>query len=247
MRLSKRIHIMAEKVCKGETVADIGTDHGYVPMLLYKNKVIDYAIMSDISSSSLKKAKETFLLSKIYAEDEQFRVGFGLDTLKQGEVDDIIIGGLGGNTIIEILDNDLQKSLSFKKSILQPRKHSGNLRKYLYKNGWKIIDEDLAKEGKFICEIITAVPSGGKDTDFNLSKLDNIQWNYPNYDYISKRTVDTSKYCKLYQRKIQRKIRSIDEEINNRSKSAFQYNCIIELNHDRRYLVDLLDKIVIKQ
>lgn len=247
MRLSKRIHIMAEKVCKGETVADIGTDHGYVPMLLYKNKVIDYAIMSDISSSSLKKAKETFLLSKIYAEDEQFRVGFGLDTLRLKEVDDIIIGGLGGNTIIEILDNDLKKSLSFKKSIFQPRKHSGNLRKYLYKNGWNIIDEDLAKEGNFICEIITAVPSEKKDTDFDFDKLNNIQWSYPNYDYISKRTIDTSGYCKLYQRKIQRKIRSIDEEINNRSKSAFQYNFIIELKHDRRYLVELLNKIVIKQ
>ena len=135
MRLSDRIHKLAEKIDKGETAADIGTDHGYVPMLLMRNGISPNVIMSDISESSLAKAKETFSICKIDAPDDSFRVGDGLETIENGEVDVIIIGGLGGLTIIEILSVDLEKSKSYKKLVLQPRKHSGELRHYLYSHG----------------------------------------------------------------------------------------------------------------
>ena len=154
MRLSKRIYKIADKVQKGETAADIGTDHGYVPMLLIKNGVSPRTVMSDISSGSLSKAYDTFELAGLNAAPEDFRVGDGLETICPGEVDDIIIGGLGGFTIIGILSDDIAKSRSFRKLILQPRKHSGNLRFFLYTHGWDIIDEDIAPEGKFVCEII---------------------------------------------------------------------------------------------
>ena len=160
MRLSKRIYAIAQQVNTGETAADIGTDHGYVPMLLMKEKISPAVIMSDISAGSLSKAVETFRICGIEVPDDAFRVGDGLDTITHGEVDDVIIGGLGGFTIIDILENDIAKSRSFRKLILQPRKHSGNLRYYLYTHGWDIISENLAPEGKFVCEIITAVPSG---------------------------------------------------------------------------------------
>ena len=163
MRLSKRIYKLAEKVHKGETVADIGTDHGYVPMLLVRDGISPAAIMSDISEGSLAKAVETFSLCGLKADPDCFRVGDGLETIAPHEVDDIIIGGLGGFTIIQILSSDLEKSRSFGKIILQPRKHSGNLRFFLYTNGWDIIDEDLA-----ISEV-----AGVEDT---FGRIDNISY-----------------------------------------------------------------------
>lgn len=71
-------------------------------------------------------------------------------------MDTLVIGGLGGRTIAGILAADQNLTNSFSKLILQPRNNSGELRYYLHLTGWTIISERLAKEGKFICEIITA-------------------------------------------------------------------------------------------
>ena len=234
MKLSKRIYCIADKVLPGESAADIGTDHGYVPMLLMKNNVSPKVIMSDISSGSLAKAIETFELCGLDADSADFRTGDGLDTIEAGETDDVIIAGLGGFTIIEILANDLDKSRSFHKLILQPRKHSGNLRYWLYTNGWDIISEDLAPEGKFVCEVITAVPSGQISRD-PLYPEDDIRWKYPeaivtaNHDLAVKR--------------ISWKIGSISEEISNLSNSSKDHSMLIQrLISDRDYLKGLISQ-----
>ena len=97
MRLSKRIYALANNVIDGHSIADIGTDHGYVPMLLMKEGRSPHVIMSDISEGSLAKAKETF--AAVHLDDRvresDFRIGDGLQTIEAGEVDEIIIAGLG--------------------------------------------------------------------------------------------------------------------------------------------------------
>ena len=173
MRLSKRIYALADSVVKGHTAADIGTDHGYVPMLLIRDGISPRVIMSDISEASLAKAVGTFtqcgLIDRVSPDD--FRTGDGLETIQHGEVDDIIIGGLGGHTIADILAADPSRSRSFSRLILQPRKHSGALRYWLCSNGWDIISEQLAEEGKFACEIITAVPAVESGREDRVSAL----------------------------------------------------------------------------
>lgn len=185
MRLSKRIYKLAELVNDGSIVADIGTDHGYVPMLLLKEGKTPGVIMSDISQDSLSKARDTFMQTGLIykTREEDFRVGDGLSVIDPGEVDEVIIAGLGGHTIAGILALDEGKARSFKRLILQPRKHSGSLRYYLCTHGWEIESENLAPEGKFACEIITAVP---KDADGlnnidqqELLPEDDIRWKYP--------------------------------------------------------------------
>ena len=143
-------------IAPGETVADIGTDHGYVPMLLIRGGISPRAIMSDISEGSLDKARETFRQCNLKAGDSDFRLGDGLETIEPGEVDVVIITGLGGHTIVDMLSSDESKSKSYSKLVLGPRKHSGALRYYLYTHGWDIIEDTLASEGKFECEIITS-------------------------------------------------------------------------------------------
>ena len=231
MRLSKRIYAIAEKVQPGESAADIGTDHGYVPMLLIKNNISPEVIMSDISSGSLAKAVETFDLCGLTVPAENFRTGNGLETIREGEVDDIIIGGLGGNTITDILAADESKSRSFRKLILQPRKHSGNLRYYLYTHGWDIISEDLAREGKFICEIITAVPSGQVVRE-PLYPENDIRWKYP--EAIVKAAPE------LAADRLSWKTGSIQEELDNLSKSTKDHSDLIRrLRSDLEYLRSL--------
>ncbi|MBQ6388309.1 MAG: SAM-dependent methyltransferase [Mogibacterium sp.] len=232
MRLSKRIYSIAGKVQQGETAADIGTDHGYVPMLLMRNKVSPAVIMSDISDGSLKKAIETFELAGITVDPTCFRVGDGLTTICEGEVDDIIIAGLGGFTIIEILKSDIQKSRSFSKLILQPRKYSGDLRFFLYTHGWDITDEDLAPEGKFVCEIITAVPSGVLHREAPYPEGD-IRWKYPDSIVLADHD--------LAAKRIGWKIGSITEQIENlRNSNADHSDLITQLVADREYLTELI-------
>ena len=272
MRLSKRIYKLAELVHDGDSVADIGTDHGYVPMLLIKQGKSPRVIMSDISEGSLSKAKETFKISQLSdrVDPSDFRVGDGLETIDKGEVDEIIIGGLGGHTIAQILDADIEKSRSFRRLILQPRKHSGSLRYYLYTHGWDIESESLAEEGKFACEIITAVNDNSmihtkaKSTDAGSTEKasrreapypeNDIRWKYPPYIM----DVDPE----LARKRIEWKIGSIEEQIKSMSsadstrdstnsseiissadstRDSTNSSKIMALNDDRDYLVSLLD------
>ena len=234
-RLSKRIYKIAEKVSPGESAADIGTDHGYVPMLLVKNNISPSVIMSDISEGSLAKAKETFKIAGLHAGDDCFRVGDGLSTIEPAEVDDIIIGGLGGITISGILAADPDKSRSYSKIIMQPRKHSGNLRYFLYTNGWDIVDEDLAPEGKFVCEIITAVPCCGEERREPPYPEDDIRWKYPPQLVSADRS--------LAEKRISWKISSLEEQIENLSRSRTDSTYLAErLSKDRQYLISLLSE-----
>ena len=223
---------MAEMVNQGESVADIGTDHAYVPMLLMRDGISPKAIMSDISEGSLAKAKETFSICDIEVSDIDFRIGDGLDTIKAGEVDAIIIGGLGGHTIVDILDADTDKARSFKKYILQPRKHSGALRHYLYTHGFDITDELLSREGKFECEIIVAKPSSELQRE-EMYPAGDIRWKYP------KKMVDANP--KNAKTRIEWKINSIEEQIKNlNSSSTDKSEMITELKSELEYLKSVI-------
>ena len=238
MRLSKRIYALADNVIGGHSAADIGTDHGYVPMLLMKQGKSPRVIMSDISEGSLAKARETFTacgLDKRVSESD-FRVGDGLQTLEYGEVDELIIAGLGGHTIKNILADDEAKSKSFRRLVLQPRKHSGTLRYYLYTHGWDIEGEHLAEEGKFACEIITAVPAmeSGREASY---PEDDIRWKYPEGIV----TADPG----LALNRIRWKISSLEEQEANLSPREGEHRAILEkIREDHTYLIKLEEKAV---
>ena len=233
MRLSKRIYALADKVIDGDSIADIGTDHGYVPMLLLKQGRSPRAVMSDISEGSLSKARETFALCGLEdrVDDSDFRTGDGLRTIGRSEVDEIIIAGLGGHTIRGILADDEEKSKSFKRLILQPRKHSGTLRYYLYTHGWDIESESLAEEGKFACEIITAVPSGEPYRNAPYPE-DDIRWKYPKEM--------ASADPELALKRIRWKLSSLEEQEASLIRSSSEHDEILrKIREDHSYLSEL--------
>ena len=156
IKLSDRMQTIADRVAAGETVADIGTDHGQIPVWLFARGISPRVILSDISEGSIQKAKETAAAYQ-FGEGLSFRVGNGLKVLEPGEVDTVIIAGMGGKLIRDILSHDPDHTATFRKLILQPRKGMGPLRKWLLENDYRIISEDVVWESHFLPEIITAV------------------------------------------------------------------------------------------
>ena len=151
-------------------------------------------------------------------------------------MDEIIIAGLGGHTIKNILAADEEKSKSFSRLILQPRKHSGTLRHYLFTHGWDIESESLAEEGKFACEIITAVPSELTCREAPYPEED-IRWKYP------EGMVKTDPGLAL--NRIRWKIGSLEEQEATLSSLETEHRDILKkIREDLSYLVKLEEKAV---
>lgn len=159
IKLSPRMKAIANQVLLGQSVADIGTDHAYIPIYLFENKLSPKIILTDRRKGPLEKASAHLQDVGLSDELNDLRMGNGLSVLAPAEVDAVVIAGMGGLLIAEILAEDIDKSYTFSRFILQPRTASSSLRAWLVDNRFSIIGEHLAKEGNRICEIITAVPA----------------------------------------------------------------------------------------
>jgi len=160
MNLSERLLAIISFVKEKSIVADIGTDHGYIPVYLVENNISKKAIASDISGNSLKKAEEYVRLKGLENQVET-RLGNGLDAIKPYEVDTVIIAGMGGLLISDILEKNFKKVETINNFIFQPMVASQELRKYLYKHNFTIVDEKIVVEEDKYYEIIHA--KWGKD------------------------------------------------------------------------------------
>lgn len=158
IKLSERLRVIADRMDNCKTMADIGTDHGFLPTYMIESGRCERAVAADISQPSLEKARQLCEERGITACE--MRVGDGLDVLEPGEVEGVVIAGMGGTLIAEILDGGRSVSESLKRIVMQPRTASGELRKWLMDNGYRIVAEDVVYEGKFVPQIITAVPPG---------------------------------------------------------------------------------------
>lgn len=150
MELSYRLNKIAQKVTQNGIIADIGTDHAYIPIFLYKNNRIKSGIACDISKGSLQKAKDN--IKKYNLQDKiQTRLGNGLEKISlQDNVDTVIIAGMGGMLMIDILEKGKYILENVKELILQPQKDIDKVREYLHKNNFKIIDDEMLKDdGKY--------------------------------------------------------------------------------------------------
>ncbi|WWU45582.1 class I SAM-dependent methyltransferase [Paraclostridium sordellii] len=159
LKLTDRLLKIASLVGENKKIADIGTDHGYIPVYLLNNNKINYAILADVNKGPLENARKEVKHNKLENKVD-LRLGSGLEVLKINEVDEIIIAGMGGILISELLNVKKDVSQSVEKLILQPMQAQSELRKYLYNNGYEIINEVLVKEDFRIYEIIEAKYTG---------------------------------------------------------------------------------------
>jgi tRNA (adenine22-N1)-methyltransferase len=144
-------------VSECSVAADIGTDHGYVAEMLLQDSKCERVIATDINEGPLNRAIEHLNSVELNSKCD-FRLGSGLTVLNEKEADAIIIAGMGGELISDIIETSKNIALQAKELILQPMTTGNKLRQYLYENGFKIIDENIVKELHHYYFIIKAVP-----------------------------------------------------------------------------------------
>lgn len=149
MQLSERLRLVADFVTEGNIVADIGTDHGYIPIWLVENGKVPKGIAMDIGKGPLERAREHI---RLYGYDDRIetRLSDGLKELKENEADSVVIAGMGGALIVSILENGTRVLDTVKELILSPHTEIHLVRHYLIENGYDIVREEMVYDmGKY--------------------------------------------------------------------------------------------------
>lgn len=172
-KTSKRIEILAEQARlinqSFEVIADIGTDHGYLPYWMFENKRLTKGILCDINEGPLNHAKSTFEHSP-YEQFVEFRLGSGIDPVHLNEADLVFINGMGGNLIKDILSVDLNKTKSFSYYILQPMTEQEKLRQWLLDHEFIILWDHFIEDSGKHYEILVVSSHQHHIVDTNLDE-----------------------------------------------------------------------------
>ncbi len=152
--LDSRLSLCADFVRVGAKLADIGTDHAYLPVKLCLDGKINSAIAADINPEPLQRGRQT--IEKYSVGDKvTTRLCDGLESISPDEVTDIVIAGMGADTIIGIISSAPWLKESSKHLILQPMTKAERVVKYLYDNGFEIIKQKgCVAEGKPYCVML---------------------------------------------------------------------------------------------
>ena len=153
--LDKRLSAVAALVRPGSRLADIGTDHAYLPVYLVQAGVCPSAIASDIGAGPLEAARHTVTAAGLTSEIA-LRLGDGLATVSAGEVEDIAIAGMGGETIAAILAAAPWVKDSRLRLILQPMTRAEDLRRWLLHNGFSVLEEHLTRDKRHLYPVLAA-------------------------------------------------------------------------------------------
>lgn len=149
VQISRRLKAVAGFVGKGRILADIGCDHGYIPIYLLQKRQIERAIAADVNEGPLMRAEEH--IRQWGLEDYiETRLSDGLQALKPGEADSIVIAGMGGALMEKILLEGRDVWEAAEELVLQPQSEIGHFRRFLAEQGLCIAAEDMVEEdGKY--------------------------------------------------------------------------------------------------
>ncbi len=185
IKLSKRLKMVADMVRHGCVVADIGTDHAYLPVYLIHNGICPRAVAADLREMPLKNAEET-VKENMLSDKITLILSDGLDSIPAGIANEITLAGMGGDLISDILSRAEWIKNKHIRIIAQPQTHSEKVRKFFIDNGFRIIEEDACIDDNrnYIC--ICAEYTGEKaDYDFG-------------YEYYGELPACKNKYAKEY-------------------------------------------------
>ncbi|MDE6004181.1 MAG: class I SAM-dependent methyltransferase [Oscillospiraceae bacterium] len=144
---------------QGDFLCDVGTDHALLPVYAIQKNIIKQAIACDIGKLPLESAKKTVLKYQL-ADKINLILSDGLQNINNNKITDIVIAGMGGETIIHVLKETCAFSLANKNLILQPMTKAELLRAWLYQNGYEIQQETCIPDGKFLYAILNITYSG---------------------------------------------------------------------------------------
>ncbi|MFD1018781.1 tRNA (adenine(22)-N(1))-methyltransferase [Thalassobacillus hwangdonensis] len=157
--LSNRLAMVASYLPQGAFFADIGSDHAYLPCFVCLKDEQARAIAGEVNEGPFQSAVNE--VEKNDLEDRiSVRKGDGLDVLHEGEVDHIIVAGMGGTLISSILENGKEKLGAVKRIIVQPNVDAESCRRWFDQNGFMLTDEHILEESGHIYEVLVADADG---------------------------------------------------------------------------------------
>lgn len=184
--LTSRLKMIADNVVT-ETIADIGTDHAYIPIYLAQNNIISRAIATDLKQGPLNIAKKNIEKYNLSGKIE-LRLGSGLNPIYENEVSSGIIAGMGGELIINILEENIRKAFSMEYLVLQPMNSQNLLRKWLSENNFSVVKEDIGIEGFKVYNLIVVKKGEGYNykNEFELH-LPQYLYSNPNFKFLKEK------------------------------------------------------------
>lgn len=156
LSISQRLLEIAAYIPKGAALADIGSDHAMLPVYLALQQRLRLAIAGEVNDGPYESARRQIAKYELHPLIEA-RKGNGLEVVRSGEVDTVVIAGMGGPLICRILETGKAKLEQVDRLILQPNIGESQVREWLLKEGWCLIDESIIKEDGKIYEVLCAV------------------------------------------------------------------------------------------
>lgn len=154
MNLGKRLELIARLIPENSRLADVGTDHGYIPIFCVKNNISTSALAMDVNDGPLLSAQKN--IQKYGLEDKiTTRISNGLENLNKDEVNVIVIAGMGGLLIMDIIDRGYDVITSDTLLILQPMLAVKELREFLYNKGFSVMEEYVCRDDNKFYNILT--------------------------------------------------------------------------------------------
>lgn len=157
IELSRRLQAVADLVTPGSRLADVGCDHGYLSIYLVQSKKVPHSIAMDVNRGPLLRAQEHICQ---YGLEEyiETRLSDGLACLSAGEADTLVLAGMGGPLMEKIMEEGREVLAGMREMILQPQSEIPAFRRYLQKQGYCIVQEDMVREEGKYYPIMRAVP-----------------------------------------------------------------------------------------
>ncbi len=157
--LSQRLQALADMVSDGNSVADVGCDHGFLSIYLVQNGISPHVLAMDVRQGPLQRAREHIAEYELgnYIET---RISDGLTAYRTGEAQAMVCAGMGGRLMMRILEESREKAQALSELILQPQSELPAFRRFLRREGYTVLDENiLCEEGKYYF-LIKAVWTG---------------------------------------------------------------------------------------
>lgn len=171
IKLSKRLKAVADYVDKGARLADIGSDHAYLPTYLVQKNEVVFAVAGEVVKGPFEIAKNHVAQANL-KENIQVRLANGLAAIENvDKIDTIVIAGMGGILISEILEAGKGKLNSVKRLILQANNHGDTLRQWLIEHQFVIKAEQILLEAGKFYEIIVAEPTTNENPVLSANDL----------------------------------------------------------------------------
>ena len=164
-QLSKRLQAVVSLVTPGRRVADVGCDHAYVSIYLMEHGLAKECIALDVREGPLERARNNIAAHRL-SRQIPTRLGSGLEPVCPGEIDTVLMAGMGGILVRDLLEGSRELSHSLLEWVLQPQSDVELVRRYIRESGFQIVAEEMVREDEKYYPMFRAVPAESEKAEY---------------------------------------------------------------------------------